>query len=71
MVSWIILHDESLLVKGIFHFCSTVSDYMDVNKAHGEKARRQLHKNATSHIEQILETTFHKIATVGSPTSNL
>ena len=29
--------------------------YMDANKTYGEKALRQLHKNTTSNIEQILE----------------
>ena len=35
-----------------------------------EKARRQLHKNDTSHTEQILEATSHKIAAVRLPTSH-
>ena len=30
------------------------------NSLYGEKAWRQLHKNAMSHIEQILMATFHK-----------
>ena len=34
--------------------------YMDANKMAGEKARRQLHKNAASNIEQVLEATPHK-----------
>ena len=41
---------------------------MDANKIHGEKAWRQLRTNATSHIEQILETTSHKTAAILSPT---
>ena len=28
--------------------------YLDINKTAGEKARRQLHKNAASNIEQVL-----------------
>ena len=31
--------------------------YMDANKKAGEKARQQLHKNAVSNIEQVLEAT--------------
>ena len=38
--------------------------YMDANKTHGEKAWRQLHKNATSSIEQVLEAIPHKTAAV-------
>ena len=30
---------------------------MDANKTAGEEARRQLHKNAASNIEQVLEAT--------------
>ena len=33
--------------------------YMD-----GEKARQQLHKNAASNIEQVLEATPHKAPTI-------
>ena len=31
--------------------------YLDGNKTAEEKARRQLHKNAASNIEQVLEAT--------------
>ena len=34
--------------------------YLDTNKTAGEKARRQLHKNAASNTEQVLEATPHK-----------
>ena len=34
--------------------------YMDADKTHREKARRELHKNAMSYIEQILEATPHE-----------
>ena len=33
--------------------------YMDADKAYREKARLELHKNATSYIEQILEAARH------------
>ena len=40
------------------------------SKTAGEKARRQLHKNAASNIEQILEAATHKAPTIRPPTSN-
>ena len=43
---------------------------MDADKAYGEKARRQLLKNVTSYIEQILEATSHKTAAVRPPTTH-
>ena len=36
----------------------------------GEKARRQLHKNAASNIEQVLEATPHNAPTIGPTTSH-
>ena len=38
--------------------------YMDSNKTAGEEARRQLHKNAASNLEQVLAATPHKTPTV-------
>ena len=46
-------------------------DHMDADKTYREKARLELHKNATSYTEQILEATPHKTATVLSLTSYL
>ena len=43
--------------------------YMDANKTAGEEARRQLHKNATCNLEQVLAAAPHEIPTVWSPTS--
>ena len=43
--------------------------YMDANKTYGEKAGRQLHKNAASNFEQVLEATSHKAAAVPPPTT--
>ena len=34
--------------------------YMDANKMYGEKAWRQLHKNAASNNEQVLDAAPHK-----------
>ena len=44
--------------------------YMDANETNGEKAWRQLHKNAVSNIEQVLEATPYKIAAVLPPTTH-
>ena len=44
--------------------------YLDANKTAGEKARRQLHKNAVSNIEQILVATPHKAPAIRPPTSH-
>ena len=38
--------------------------HMDAEKRHREKAWQELHKNATSYIEQILETTLYEAAQV-------
>ena len=43
---------------------------MDANETDGEKAWRQLHKNAASNIEQVLEATPHKEAAVRPPTTH-
>ena len=43
--------------------------YMDSNKTTGEEARRQLHKNAVSNLEQVLAATPHKTPTVRPPAS--
>ena len=43
--------------------------YMDANKTAGEEARRQLHKNATSNLEQVLAATPHKTLTIRPPAS--
>ena len=44
--------------------------YMDANKAAGEEDRRQLHKNAASNIEQVMEATPHIAPTIRPPTSH-
>ena len=43
--------------------------YMDSNKTAVEEARRQLHKNAASNLEQVLAVTPHKTPTVRPPAS--
>ena len=44
--------------------------HMDSDKTAGEEARRQLHKNAASNLEQILAATPHKTPTVRPPASH-
>ena len=44
---------------------------MDANKTYGEKAWRQLHKNAASSIEQILEASPLKSALYSHPSQEL
>ena len=44
--------------------------HLDANKMTGEEARRQLHKNAASNIEQILEAAPNKAPTIRPPTSH-
>ena len=45
--------------------------HMDTDWVYREKARRELHKNVTSYVEQILEVTSHKTVVVLPPTSHL
>ena len=40
---------------------------MDANKTSGEEARRQLHKNAASYLEQVMAATPNKSPTVRPP----
>ena len=42
----------------------------DANKTAGEEARRQLHKNVASNIEQVLVATPHKAPTIRRPASH-
>ena len=43
---------------------ATWMHYLDVNKTVGEKARRQLHKNAAGNTDHVLEATPHKASTI-------
>ena len=40
--------------------------YLDANKTVGEEARRQLHKNVASNIEQVQVATPHKAPSLPS-----
>ena len=44
--------------------------YLDANYTVGEEARRQLHKNIASNIEQVQAETLHKAPTIRPPTSH-
>ena len=44
--------------------------YLDANKTAGEEARKQLHKNVASNIEQVLAATPHKAPTIRPPASH-
>ena len=44
---------------------------VDADKTHREKSRWELHKNATSYIEQILEAALHETTAVRPLTSHL
>ena len=43
---------------------------MEANKTAGEEARRQLHKNAASNIEQVLTAIPNKAPTIRTPASH-
>ena len=45
--------------------------HMDADLAYRGKARLELHKNAKSYIEQVLEATSHKTTAVQPPISHL
>ena len=45
--------------------------HTDTEKVYREKARQELHKNAMSYIEQILEASPHETTAVRPLTSNL
>ena len=44
--------------------------HLDANKTAEEEARRQLHKNVASNIEQVLAATPHKAPTIRTPASH-
>ena len=44
--------------------------YLDANETAGEEARRELHKNVVSNIEQVLTATRHKAPTIWPPASH-
>ena len=60
---------ETQFLPGSGHIDTAIwLHYMDANKTAGEEARRQLHKNATCNLKQVLAATPHKTPTVRPPT---
>ena len=53
---------QAAFVSILLYGCTT-------NKTAEEEARRQLHKNAASNIEQVLAETSHKAPTIRPPAS--
>ena len=45
--------------------------YLDANKMAGEEARRQLHKNVASNLEQVLAATPHNYTVTCLPSRKL
>ena len=56
----------------LFYICYGILEFgiLDVLSRYREKAWRQLHKNATSNIEQVLEAALHEAAAVRPPTTH-
>ena len=64
------MSNETQFLPGSGHIDTVIwVHYMDSNKTAGEEARRQLHKNAASNLEQVLAATPHKTPTVRPPAS--
>ena len=62
--------NETQFLPGSGHIDTAIwVHYMDANKTAGEEARRQLHKNATCNLEQVLVATPHNTLTVRPPAS--
>ena len=60
-----------LFLPGNSHVDTAVwMHHSHANKTAGEEARRQLHKNVASNIEQVLATTSHKAPTIRPPASH-
>ena len=62
------LNETQLITSSSRNHTAIWMHYLDAKKVAGEKARRQLHKNAASNIEQVLEATPHKAPTIRPPT---
>ena len=59
---------QAAVVSICMHYLDALwMHYLDAKKTAGEKAWQQLHKNAASNIEQVLEATSHKAPTIRPP----
>ena len=52
------------------NICSVSMELSIITQTDGEKTWWQLHKNAVSNIEEILETTPHKAVALRPPTTH-
>ena len=59
-----------LSVRSDFHMIESLSIAVHAFVTAGEEARRQLHKNVASNIEQVQAATPHKAATIRPPASH-
>ena len=63
--------NETQFLPGSGRIDTTVwMHHLDANKTAVEEARRQLHKNAASNIEQVLAATPHNAPTIQPPVSH-
>ena len=67
--AWTAINRLSIIWKSDLTDTAIWMHYMDSNKTAGEEARRQLHKNAASNLEQVLAATPYKTPTVRPPAS--
>ena len=66
-----VLFFRGVLTNSFKYFDTAIwMHYVDANETAGEEARRQLHKNAASNIEQFLGVTLHKAPTIRPPASH-
>ena len=64
-------HTETQFLPGSGRIDTAISmHYLDAKKTAEEEARRQLHKNVASNIEQVLAATPHKAPTIRPPASH-
>ena len=64
-------YNETQFLPGSSHVDNAVwMHHLDANKTAGEEARRRLHKNVASNIEQVLAATPHKAPTIRPPASH-
>ena len=65
------MKNETQFLPGICRIDTALwMHYLDANKTAGEEARRKLHKNAASNIEQVLAATPQKTPIIRPPSSH-
>ena len=57
-------------MKRSFYQAAVVSILLDANKTAGDEARRQIHQNVASSIEEVLAAMRHKAPNVRPPASH-